>query len=348
MTSVNRIIKEKYDNWTFIVPISGVSLSETFYNEFRIKRCTLITDEKLKRVRKRFGVYQKLSSYRIKLHDNLLNESKILAVIRYTGKPRNFIDKCLKYIQDELAILSVSMLGYDKRRYGAAPTILGKSVVNRVIYALLSGSCSDATLNYALEGKPDTLYLNKKWKDYHKNFFFHKLHRIINGDFYLNREWRNTIERASVLIGKSFCSNELVQAFLMNMFALELLLTEQNDKYSIELPKRIEAFIGWTGLWDEENYPEAIKRIYVKRCKIVHAGQLETITVEDLLLTDDLLFNIMNNIVQHINIFPDKKSLIEFSNKVQAEKTLGIKSKIRPKSFSHMSRYYSRSDKKQI
>jgi hypothetical protein len=125
------------------------------------------------------------------------------------------------------------------------------------------------------------------------------------------------------------------------MIALELLLTKQGDKVNETLPTRAEAFLGWTGFWAVENFADRIQKIYGKRCKLVHQGERDLIKRKDLLFTDDLLFNLLVNIVGHHLIFSNKESIIEFSNKVQAEHLLGVKPKTRPKTLHYVHNYYS-------
>ena len=119
---------------------------------------------------------------------------------------------------------------------------------------------------------------------------------------------------------------------------IEMLLTEQGDKYVDKLPERIESFLGWTGYWNEKNYPEKIDRLYKLRCSFVHNGDSHSLRASDLLFSDELLFNLMHNIVRHIKLFPTKRQLIEYSDKVKAEKVLKIKSKVLPKTLRYFSK----------
>ncbi|MBG33198.1 MAG: hypothetical protein CL552_08910 [Alcanivorax sp.] len=128
------------------------------------------------------------------------------------------------------------------------------------------------------------------------------------------------------------------------MIAIETLLTSSNDKFSQELPKRVEAFIGWTTDWEIQNFESKIKQLYEKRSAFVHSGKFSSITIPDLLFTDKILLNVFYNICKHIDIFHKKQDLIDFSKKVQAEKTLGIKPKVRPKTIMFISPNYSKRD----
>jgi hypothetical protein len=166
----------------------------------------------------------------------------------------------------------------------------------------------------------------------------------------VKRSWKNDLKRAATLIGQSHCSIDITQSFLWNMIALEILLTQhdRHRRYTDILPERIEAFLGWIGFWDTDNYTERIAEVYGKRCDFVHAGKREHITVEDLLFTDDLLYNLLFNLIHHINHFPSREAVIDFADKVKAEHTLGIKSRVRPKTLTFVSHHYSPKDYQEI
>ena len=76
------------------------------------------------------------------------------------------------------------------------------------------------------------------------------------------------------------------------MIAIETLLTSQGDSYSSVLPKRVEAFIGWTTAWAIGDFENRIQGAYKKRCAFVHAGKFDGLTVRDLVFSDDILFNV--------------------------------------------------------
>jgi len=150
------------------------------------------------------------------------------------------------------------------------------------------------------------------------------------------------------MVGQSQCSNDLAQAFLWNMIVLEMLLTERGDKYPEILPKRIEAFLGWVGYWSVDNYEQRIKDVYKKRCRFVHDGNRDQIEVSDLLFTDDLLLNLLANLVTHPKVFSSKDDVIKFADKVEAEHTLGINTKVRPKTLRFFSHSYTDEDLQEI
>ena len=145
--------------------------------------------------------------------------------------------------------------------------------------------------------------------------------KILQSNFEVKLKWKKTLRRVGILMGKSYCTNEITLSFLYNIIALETLLTDENDKISKELPKRILDFIGWVF---ENNYsfPEKFKELYRKRCQVVHNGNLDDVTIQDVIDSDWILRNVFYNIIRHINVFNSKSNVIDFSKKLEAEQFL--------------------------
>jgi hypothetical protein len=73
---------------------------------------------------------------------------------------------------------------------------------------------------------------------------------------------------------------------------------------------------------------------------LVHEGNTSGVTEELLLFTDDLLLNLFVNLTQHSELFDSKDAVIDFAERVKAERVLGLKAKVRPKTLRVMvSRY---------
>jgi len=344
------VIRERFNRpgeWVFVVPVSGVRLSSAVNNEFRIKRVLLISKDKLPRVRKRLGIPQRISQMHER-HRDFFASSDVFAVIRHSGIPQETKTTNRRIVQDELSILALSQLGYMKRRLGACPSIKGQPVSGKTSDLLLNTQDARTTLEGRSVGRIVTLWLNQKWKNYHKEGFFLKLLKVLNNEIGVARSWRNELERAAILLGQSQCCSDVAQSFLWNMIALEILLTRQGDKYTDVLPTRIEAFLGWVGFWTVENYFERIQKLYRKRSAFVHDGKRVNISIPDLLFTDDLLLNLLINLMHHINLFNSKDAVIEFSKKVEAERVLGVRPRVRPKSLRFFSSTYTDRDYQEI
>jgi hypothetical protein len=334
------------------VPIANLSIEKDgIGQEHQVDRVTFIDAKKLPYIRKKLGIPMKISTLRNKhktILGGILTKSDTYAIIRFTGRLETEEAKTLNRIREELSILSLSQIGYAKRRSNFAPTIAREHGVGITEYFAINSN--DATLmsSFRLRGKVGPLVLNKKWKYFQNKAFYFKLLRIIRGEIGVARQWKNDLRNAAIMAGQSQCMIDLPQAFLWNMIAIELLLTHQGDKYAKELPKRAEAMLGWVNYWSDDDYESRITDLYNKRCELVHNGVRENILIDDLLFTDDLILNLFTNIVSHIDIFCSKEALIAFSEKVKAEHILGVKPKVRPKTFKYFKHEYTKYDYQQF
>lgn len=348
----NTSVQDTSGQWVYIVPVSGLVLTDDINNEFVINKVTFIAVKKLIRVRKRFGIRKRISELASnKVLDLFFNQlGPTVAIVRHGGKPSEIKTKVTRLVIEELEILAASQLGYSKRRFNSFPSVRDSHVPS-MKYLCLNENNNSSLLSHQLIGKIGDLVLGKRWKNWQKIYFFSDLIRIINKKLQVDELWRINLYRAVRLIGQSVSSNNIAHSFLLNMIAMEALLTKRGDKYLEVLPKRIEAFIGWIGYWNIEDYKGNIEDIYKKRCQYVHDGKESNIEIKDLLFTDDIIFNMLVNIIHHINIFKRKEDIISFTEKVSAEHLLGIvgrKSKIRPKTLSFFKGKYTAEDYKKI
>lgn len=344
-------IKNSHGGWTFVVPVYGLKLTSDVGNEFRVNQVTFISKKKLFGLRKRFGIYEKLKELsKSEREIHFYKWTETLAVIQRNGKASELESTVLKMIREELDILALSQLGYDKRTSNAAPSVDGMQVEEHNIFSVNTTS-GTAYSGFKTTGKWQDSVLDSSWKKWQKDFYFEKLIKIIQGQYSVQGEWRKTLIRVVRLAGRSQTTTWLPNAFLLNMIAIETLLTRQGDKYTDELPKRIEAFIGWVSYWTVDDYQSNIESVYKKRCQYVHDGNDANIEPRDLLFTDDILFNLLYNLVVHYKIYSSKVQVIEFSEKIAAEKVLGIvgtKSKVRPKTLHFISKKYTEKDYEKI
>jgi len=348
----NTKVQDISGQWAYIIPVSGLTLTNDINNEFIINKVTFITVKKLIRVRKRFGIRKRISELRSNgAFDLFFNQlGPTVAIVRHGGKPSEITTKVTRLVIEELEILATSQLGYSKRRFNSFPSVRDVRV-STMKYLCLNENNNSSLISKNLVGKIGNLVLDKRWKNWQKRFFFLDLIRIIRTKIKVDNSWRKNLYRAVRLIGQSVTSNNTAHSFLLNMIAIEALLMKQGDKYTEVLPKRIEAFIGWVGYWVKANYKEKIKDVYNKRCQYVHDGNETNIEIKDLLFIDDILFNMLVNIIYHINLFKSKEDIISFTEKVSAEHVLGIvgkKSKVRPKTLMFFNQKYSAEDYKKI
>ena len=334
-------------NWLFVAPMSGLELTEAVNFEHRVDRVTFISSSRLARRRKRLGFNFKISELKeinpVFLGDFFSNK-EAFAIFRLTGKAIDLKPKFLSILREEIAILALSQLGYGRRRNIANPALSQEYKPGNTKYLLLDTKASTWSQQGTIRGKIGTLVLDQGWRDFQRMSFYYDLLRIIRSEISISRNWRNDIRNAAILAGQSQVSIDLPQSFLWNMIALELLLTEQQDRCIEALPTRAEAFIGWARDWKSKKFPDKIRELYQKRNNLVHRGKRDGIEIKDILFSDDILLNVLLNISKHPKIFNSKAKLVEFSKKVEAERLLGVNVKIRPKTLTFLRPWYRDQD----
>jgi hypothetical protein len=167
---------------------------------------------------------------------------------------------------------------------------------------------------------------------------------IINDKEKIKSKWKNLLTSVARMVGKGLNSHDIPESFLKNVIALEMLLVNQSERIEDKLIERSGYFLDWSEHWVQDDIENRIRQVYGKRCKYVHDGEVQGITKQDLIFTDDLLFNIFNNILRNIDKIQSKGDLIEFSEKYKCEKKLQIKSKFQFPRFQYVRKKYERSD----
>lgn len=350
MTTIKEI--ENTDGtWLYLAPIRWLRLSKAVNFEFTVNQVTFVDASRLAQRRRRYGFTHQISELKKRykgILDRFFEGENTFATLRLTGKGKELKKKFISKINDELSILSLSQLGYSRRRHNSVPTLSEEKLVGRRSSLMFNLSADTSYQPNEVVGKIGPLNIDDGWRNFQRELFFYDLLKIISGKIKVSPKWRRDIKNAAILAGQSQSGHDIPQCFLWNIIALETLLTQRNDRYSDKLPERTEAFIGWSKDWEIENFEDKIRKIYQKRCLFVHDGQRNQITIGDILFSDDLLLNVLTNIVRHPNLFGSKNKLIEFSEKVQAEHKLGIKTKVRPKTLSLTRLWYKKEDFEKI
>lgn len=344
MSAIEKLKNQK-GCWLLVVPVSGLCLTDDVKREVSIDKITFVSREKLPYVRRRLGFPVTIKELAGRINPkSFFEESKVYAVAKLGGvgheKERDFLEAA----RNELAILSLSQLGFGRRRHNACLSVSNEVRPGNLAYFMMNTVQRSWAMQHKISGRFQTLNLDKNWKRYQCSSFFYELINVLKGGGRLSAGWRSDIKSAALLAGQSQSSSDLPHAFLWNMIAIETLLTHRGDSYSTALPKRVEAFIGWTTDWSVENYSSKIEEVYRKRCAFVHAGKTDELKIEDILFTDILLVNVFYNILKHLDLFYDKNALVDFSRKVEAEHILGVRPKVRPKTVSFISMKYSDKD----
>jgi len=279
-----------------IYPVTGLQLSPDIGSEFRVNRVTFISKEKLLRLKSRFGITAKTRT-QIKAdldwYHNDLSGPDAYALLQITGGSSNASDG-FKLVEREAAILAVSQLTYSSRSHNGVIS-LGMRSSSKLDLRLVVNLDEDIVSHQSqLVGPGGKLILSDQWKKSAKGRGFFSLLKIIRGEIDLNSSWLYDIRNASVLIGKSQQSSEVSTAFLYNMMALDTLLLSGQGKHKENLISRIQAFIGWSSMWDSDGYEQQIERLYKKRSDLVHDGKIDSVGMDSLLESDNLIFNVLS------------------------------------------------------
>lgn len=346
------IPEEKVRNWVFLTPIENLVLTKELGREITVDSVTFVDRDRLPYVRQRLGFKRPISEIKSqgpgRLFSDFFTISQTYAVARRRGKVSDIEIQCYRQVKDAVSILAVSQLGYARRRFSPHISVDGEYKAPRMRRLFVDPA--SGVLNYGgrVTGGIGDLALTGHWMNFEKHGFFFKLLDLLSGKVTVHKHWRQDLRRAAILIGQGLNSNDVSMSFLYNMIALERLLTSRGDKYTEALPERIEALLGWVGFWETDRYEERIREIYDKRSAFVHTGEDSSISKRDLLFTDDLLYNLLANLLNYSDLFDSKEAVLEFAEKVEAERVLGLKPTVRPKKLVFFARHYSERDLEEI
>ncbi len=221
---------QKNSDWLYISPVYHLEISKDVNRELTVGRVIFVDIKKLQRIRKRIGLPIVLSKIDKKIPGvSFFKESKTYAIIQFRGIPEQKELECRELIENAIAIISSSQLGYCNRdnnsQFGIIKT---RGTGNRFF---INKNKFEAHLNRFVESKVLPFRLDKRWKEFHKQFYFFDLLKLISTNNKMQKKWKETIIRAARMSGKSMQSRDLEYSFLWNMIIVEMLLTEQGDKF---------------------------------------------------------------------------------------------------------------------
>src|SRR5215211_423943 len=173
-------------DWTFVIPVDALYLTEAVGREFRIDRVTFIDRDKLVRVRrkKREKLGLGIPVSELKKHPStkeLLERSPSLALTRGSGTQEEEVERqCLNLIREELSLLTLSRLGYSSRRQMGPVAPAGEISHASVNHMLArSADMTDGRLVARRTAPIRNLWLDKRWKVHQDHGFFTKLLKIL-------------------------------------------------------------------------------------------------------------------------------------------------------------------------
>jgi hypothetical protein len=318
-----------HGEWIFIFPISHLKLTPSVNNELAIGNVTFITLSKLYRNRKKFGILDTIKEIRqyASIDETLNGFGETLALVKKRGEEKLARKDAEKEVNEKLLILSVSQFFYNRGIQISKPCI-SKNNFYSVQSIRLNLHKKSAGSSYDARGTRLPLVLDADWVRVNKFYYFFKLIKHLKKEKRLFNSWEQSLYRSLVLAGKSINEEDVAQAFLLRMIAIESVIIG-DIKHQETFVNFFKALIGWSLDWETKSFEEEIKKIYVKRSRYVHNGKADEITEEDLLFTEVLILNLYNNIFRNIKHFDSKEKLKELIDTSNAIDTLGLKDKRR-------------------
>ena len=338
--------KVERGTWVYAMPIENVKVYPEVDREFCLDRVSFINPKKLPRIRKRLRIPEPLSALKGQVwYKDIFDRTDTLAVVRYTGEKSDAEVICPRLIREELIMLAGSNLGRVKRHHKIRVGVKGEMNSSKSLGSLFVNTSSGGQTYCHYQARwTRSLDLDGLWKKFTEEAFFMGLLRILRQEVTVADAWRKSLRRVAILLGQSMNANDVSTAFLANMIALEILLTRQGDKVDEALPRRTRAFLGWLENWEGSNVENQIREVYSTRCRVVHEGEMEAVTKQNLIFSDYLLLNLLTNITRFPDRYPSKDAVVEFTRLVEAEHLLGLPSGHRWQRFRAFNQLYTRRD----
>jgi len=323
-------------DWLFIFPVNNLDLTDSIGHEFKIGNVTFITAEKFYRAKSKFGVKLKkenlTSNYLTK--EIIEKEKCILAVIRQNG----FLDEARslaeKEVKDKLFILIASQLSYVSKSSQSRPDLSHNHFYSTQHVTIKLNGENRFGGGFKSDGTVFPLRLDSDWERYHRSFYFLKAIKLFGKCSKDMNDWEKTLYRSFIFAGKSIAENDIGQAFIYRMTALECILTSGGKNHKESLIDTFRALIGWHEYWEDSKLSSKIESLYRDRNQYIHDGNSESITLEHLKITEMLLHNLYNNIFSNLKYFNSKaslKELIEIQNAIERLNLHSDKFKYLPK-----------------
>jgi len=329
--------------YLYAVPVSGVRIAKNIGHEFRIQQVTLFSTAKFLRLR-RYGLQFTGSRIR-KTARRWIDETHTVAVLQISGVPEERRELCHRMVRDELLLLSSSRLGFRKRTRPFVVAPMGSQSVYDSDDIFIGKDVEWMRLN-STRVTADYLGIDRHFVTFQKELFFPRLMGIVADKYSHTKRWRDFLRGVALLAGKSQNSVELADAFLWNMVALDrlLLMKRESKRHNDAIVDRTKAFFGRCRFWTRQRMDEKIRNIYDKRCKLVHDGNRAAVNFSHLILSDEVLANLLIAIVHHQRHFGSKRSIMDFAERENAKETLGLKPRSRDWQFGYRRLRYTAND----
>ena len=179
-----------------------------------------------------------------------------------------------------------------------------------------------------------------------------QLLKIIQRKVHVDSSWRECLKKAAILVGKKPQPPTTPPTCLLVEHDRPGIVADSpgRQKYTDAIyPRGLEAFLGVGRVLgrkevrgeNSSGLPSTMQKT------LVHEGDASGVTEELLLFTDDLMLNLFFNLTRHPKLFNSKEAVVEFfADRVKAERVLGLKGKVRPKTLRALtSRYEEKTTK---
>lgn len=320
--------------YSIFVPFHNLIISDDIGGEIRIEDVLFVSNEKIPRIRRRLGLPFRVSHYgfnRDNSRSNIFLSSDVYATLKYRGSEESVKQKAYEKIKEAVFLLASSQFfrlkRYNRILFGGPE--FSKNITDE---DFLFDNSQHHARHSAFTYTPFRPYIiDEQWYKFISDHFFSEIVKIINCKKKINPKWKRELKKAAVLSGQSFFAKNLWESFLYNWIAIETLLARRGEKASNVIVERLAYLFGWMTNENYDPWERIVKRLYELRCNFVHKGIFENIKIQDVLETDMLLGNLLNNLCSLTSKIGSKSDLIGLSERNKARKTLGYKQLKRPK-----------------
>ncbi|MHC4623589.1 MAG: hypothetical protein ACYS4W_06770 [Planctomycetota bacterium] len=306
-------IENQHSDWLMIVPVSNLSVTDSppINGKCQVDQVTfyspLALDEFLHALPLSNQLTPLKTSYILFQRDGL--QANAFAVTPQCGTPTDLRRQCFFEVRQACHVLASTLPFYGRRSQNFGFNLHGYPMHSAKYDSFLDLKSAQYCGQWGKRGLLQPFDLDQQWYNYIGRIKINQLFDRIQ-DTNLDHHWRRQISSAAAMLGKSFISLELADAFLLDVIGLETLLTRPRERNGKKLAQRIKGLTGWHLKNENPSYESEIQEIHEIRCAIVHDSDYGRLTVEHLLRADIYLMNALLNIVVNPNLFPDKNTMI--------------------------------------
>lgn len=331
----------RFRSWLSITPVANLQLDRSILKtgELEIAGITFMDLERLRHVaRRRWGEagaslrssfermflqpYRKVGSARPPV--------EVVAIRRADCRGAELEEGYLDSVRDSLAILSSSLWVYRRRDPLSAFGPLENAARGQRIWFFQDTQSPAQTSFGAMAWTKGLmpLQIDGFWVAAEKtHHFVRSLEGFVTDSAAITPAWQRAVRRALRLFGEGYLQHDAQQAMLANMIALDLLLFENGERQKRQA-QLLSASLDWARLYTPPGArwadKEALERLLDIRNHLVHEGYSDDITAHDLLLSDDVVGNLLLLIVRNRSKLNSKDELRTYAERELARRTLQI------------------------